>query len=81
MSAYHLSEIQRGILGDITKISEEYLELMDAHTQQNRVLEICELCDLIGAIEAYAESFNLSLDDLVKMKESTKRAFEEGTRK
>lgn len=81
MSAYHVREIPKGILGKITKIQEEYLELMDAYEQQNRVLEICEMCDLIGAIEAYARSFNLTLDDLISMKESNRRAFQDGTRR
>ena len=80
MSAYHLKTIQKGTLGEISKIQEEYLELMDAYSQNNKVLEICELCDLIGAIEAYAQSYNLTLSDLNKMKEANKRAFQDGTR-
>jgi hypothetical protein len=39
------------------------------------------LCDLIGAIEAYAEKFNLTIEDLIKMKNLTKSAFVEGKRK
>ena len=77
---YHLSKIPKGKLGEFSKIQEEYLELYDAYMQENKILELCELCDLVGAIEAYAKSFNLGLDDIIKMKEANKKAFEDGTR-
>ena len=80
MSAYHLTEIPKGVLGEVSKIEEEFLELKDACSQNNKVLEICELCDLVGAIESYAQKYNLTLTDLVKMKEANKRAFQDGTR-
>ena len=64
------------------KIQEEIQELEDAASQNAKVLIICELCDLIGAIEAYAgKQFNLTLDDLIKMKDMTKESFLEGKRK
>lgn len=79
---YHKFNIQKGVLGEYSKITEEIQELEDAKLQDANVLVICELCDLIGAIEAYAEKqFNLSLDDLIKMKEMTKQSFQEGKRK
>lgn len=77
---YHLTKIPKGTLGEYSKVQEEFLELTDAHNQDNKVLEICELCDLVGAIEAYAGKFNLSLNDIIKMKDANKRAFEDGTR-
>ena len=80
MSAYHLTTIPKGVLGEVSKIEEEFLELKDAYGQNNKVLEICELCDLVGAIEAYAQKYNLTLNDLIKMKEANKRAFQDGTR-
>jgi hypothetical protein len=78
---YHLKEIPKGKLGEISKIKEEFEELVDANEQKNSILEICELADLLGAIEAYAKKWNLSLGDLNKMKESNRKAFEDGTRK
>jgi hypothetical protein len=42
---------------------------------------LVELSDLIGAIESFSEKNNISLDDLIKMKNATKRAFSDGTRK
>jgi len=79
---YHKVKIEKGKFGEFSKIVEEYLELEDAVSQEAKVLIICELCDLIGAIEAYVnEAYNLSLNDLVKMKNLTKEAFKEGKRK
>ena len=77
---YHRIQIPKGTLGEFSKISEEYLELFDAVEQDNKILEICEMCDLVGAIEAYANKFNLTLDDIIKMKDANKCAFEDGTR-
>jgi len=77
---YHLKQIEKGNLGEISKIREEFEELMDANEQKNPVLEICELCDLLGAIEAYAKKWNLTLRDLNNMKEATIKAFKDGTR-
>ncbi len=78
---YHRKKIEKGKLGDISKIKEEFEELMDAHNQKIEILEICELSDLIGAIEAYVKKWNLTMGDLVDMKEATKRAFKDGSRK
>lgn len=77
---YHKNKIDKGVLGEFSKIKEEFQELEDAFEQENKVLQICELCDLIGAIEFYAKSFNLTLEDLIKMKESNKNAFLDGSR-
>jgi len=78
---YHKTKIKKGKLGEFSKIEEEFLELKDANEQGNPVLEVCELCDLLGAIELYASKWNLSIDDLTKMKDATKEAFESGSRK
>jgi phosphoribosyl-ATP pyrophosphohydrolase len=79
---YHINKIDKGVLGKFSKIREEVQELFDAEEQRNRVLVLCELADLIGAIEAFAvEEHNITLDELIEMKEMTKSAFEEGKRK
>jgi phosphoribosyl-ATP pyrophosphohydrolase len=77
---YHSKQIAKGTLGRVSKITEEHEELLDAHAQGNRVLEICELADLVGAIEAYVSTYNLTIIDLVSMAHATKRAFEAGER-
>lgn len=79
--AYHTKKIKKGIFGEFSKIEEEFEELKDANAQSNKILEICELCDLIGAIEEYIKINNLTIDDLVKMKELTRHSFIDGSRK
>jgi hypothetical protein len=45
-------------------------------------MELIELSDLIGAVELYLKKYHegTTLDDLIKMKDVTKRAFENGRR-
>jgi phosphoribosyl-ATP pyrophosphohydrolase len=78
---YHTRHIERGEYGEFSKIKEEMEELLDAHEQENRVLEIVEFTDLLGAIEAYVAKNNLTLKDLIAMMELTKKAFKDGDRK
>ncbi len=79
---YHKKDIKRGIIGEFSKIKEEFDELEDAFEQDDKILQICELTDLIGAIELYVESkFNLTLQDLKTFSDKTKSAFIEKRRK
>jgi len=79
---YHLREIQtRGTFGEPSKIREELEELEEALEQQNPILALCELSDLYGALEGVARKLGTSMDDVRKMAEATKRAFEDGTRR
>jgi hypothetical protein len=77
---YHSRVIKRGVFGEFSKIVEEFEEAEDAFHQKNNVMTLLELSDLIGAIEEYVKKFNMSLEDLIKMKETTHRAFENGKR-
>lgn len=78
---YHTVRIEKGVLGEISKIREELEELEDAARQGVKVLQICELCDLVGAIRAYSlAKFNLKLGDLHAMAKLTRGAFEQGYR-
>lgn len=78
---YHLTAIERGTFGESSKINEEFYEFLDAKAQGSKVMELVELSDLIGAIEGYVNNkYNLSLDDLIKMKDITTRAFTTGHR-
>lgn len=78
--SYHNRVIERGEFGEFSKIREEMEELLDAHEQNNRMLELCEMADLLGAIEGYVKKNNLTLSDLVSMMELTKRSFIDGSR-
>lgn len=77
---YHKRQIPKGEVGEFSKIEEEYWELKDAVEQENKVLQICELTDLIGAIEEYADRHNFTLQDLKDFSDLTKQAFKEGIR-
>ena len=78
---YHKNKIKKGKIGEFSKIKEEFEELTDAVGQQNKVLIICELTDLIGAVEEYIKQYNLTIQDLKDFSDLTKSAFKEGKRK
>lgn len=79
---YHLAEIAKGELGELSKIYEEVAELKDAEEQKASVMILVELSDIIGAIESFLQKHHseMSLDDLIKMSNITKRAFQNGRR-
>lgn len=78
---YHKRVIDKGVFGEPSKISEEFFEFADALEQNNVLMALQELSDMLGAIEAYVNKYNMSLNDLIKMKDATRRAFESGHRK
>lgn len=80
MAGYHKNEITKGILGYPSKIQEELEELKDAVLQEDKILTICEMSDLYGALEAMALNYGLTIDDLKKFSDKTKLAFKEGKR-
>ena len=79
---YHIDEIPRGTFGESSKILEEVLELIDAEKQGIRVMQLCELSDILGAIEGFlrAKFPGMSIEDLLAMENVTRRAFENGHR-
>jgi NTP pyrophosphatase (non-canonical NTP hydrolase) len=78
---YHLVEIKKGKLGEISKIQEEVDELVDAENQNSKIMIGVELSDLYGAIQAYASKHGYTMDDLKNMSEITQRVFVNGRRK
>ena len=80
---YHVATIQKGVLGESSKLQEEIDELKDAEAQGARLMALCELADLVGAIGAYLEHNypGWSMEDLQKMATATTSAFKEGTRR
>jgi hypothetical protein len=78
---YHKYKINKGTLGLPSKIREEYEEFVDAVQQENHIMAIIELSDMLGAMEAYIKRYKMNLDDLIIMKNATKSAFEDGSRK
>lgn len=78
---YHTRKIARGVYKEFSKVEEEWAELLDAREQGARILEICELADLYGAIKGYVEArFGLTMDDVATMSRMTSEAFVEGSR-
>lgn len=79
---YHVRKIDRGTVGQLSKIREELEEAEDAESQGNRVMLLLELSDIIGAIDCYLgkQFADFSLEDLVCMARATKRSFESGER-
>tara|TARA_B100000745_G_scaffold192726_1_gene126766 strand:+ start:31659 stop:31901 length:243 start_codon:yes stop_codon:yes gene_type:complete len=77
---YHIRPIQKGVLGTPSKIQEELDELKDAIEQDVKILAIVELSDIYGALEAVADSYGMTMQDLAKMHQCTKRAFLSGDR-
>ena len=79
---YHKKHIPKGILGEFSKIKEEFLELEDAHDQEAALLILCELSDLVGAIRCYlAKNFErITFEDICKMADLTESAFKDGER-
>lgn len=73
--------IEKGTLGEYSKIQEELDELIDAEEQGVKILVSCELADLYGALKAYAEKRGITMSDLAKMSALTESAFKEGSRK
>lgn len=80
---YHVTDIKRGSFGEVSKIEEEFQEFMDATKQGVTVMQLVELSDMLGAIEGWLERYhpNVTLNQLCKMKDVTKRAFKNGHRK
>ena len=82
MVGYHTKQITSGVYGEISKIEEELEELKDAASQSNKIMELVEISDLYGAIEAYVKNkFAMDMNDIKVMSDATKRAFESGQRK
>ena len=83
MSGYHTREIRKGYLGESSKIQEELDELMDAEDQQNKILMLCELSDIYGAMDMYLHKYfeGLTMYDVALMAKATKQAFESGERR
>lgn len=59
MSGYHIRKINKGVLGEISKIQEEYEEVLDSIEQSSIIMELVELSDLYGAFEAYLEKYGM----------------------
>lgn len=79
---YHKRAIViQGTYGEVSKIEEELDELKESLEQDNKILALCELSDLYGAMEAVAEKLGVNMEDIKKMSAATKRSFQSGERR
>lgn len=82
MSGYHKNIIKKGKIGELSKVFEEVEEVKDSQEQGVNLMVLVELSDVIGAIEMYLEKHHksITIEDLIKMKNRTRNAFQEGSR-
>ena len=75
---YHTIFIEKGEYGKFSKVKEEFDELKDAfENRESNVLTICELSDLYGAMEAFAEqTLHIPMSEVVKFAELTKEVYQ-----
>lgn len=80
---YSVRDIPKGELGEFSKIYEELQELKDAIDQGAGVMGLVELSDMYGAMESYLERHfpGFTMEDVKRMSNITKRAFQSGRRK
>lgn len=79
---YHLRQISRGEVGELSKVLEEAFEALEAESQNASVMVLVELSDLIGAVKAYLAKHHPSIDleELENFASITARAFSSGRR-
>lgn len=79
---WHLRRIDKGILGNASKILEECEEFLDAEDQKLPILVLWELSDVIGAIEAYLKKFHpsIKIEDLIAHAKKNSEMFRTGVR-
>lgn len=53
MAGYHLTKIEKGTLGDFSKVIEEFMEFEDACAQDCHIMALVELSDLVGSLKHY----------------------------
>lgn len=82
MAGYHINKIEKGTIGELSKIYEEVEEIKDAEQQGITIMLLVELSDMLGATQLYLEKHHptISIEDLLKMSDVTQRAFKSGGR-
>lgn len=71
--SYHLVKIEKGVLGEFSKIKEEFEEYSDAMIQKDPILSLCELSDIVGATDYFLKTkFDLNFDHILYVVEESK---------
>lgn len=75
---FHKVKIKKGKYGELSKIREELDEAYDAEEQGQDLMLLIELSDMLGAIDAVARKYGMTLNQLMKFAElRSKVAIEE----
>lgn len=75
---FHKVKIKKGKYGELSKIREELDEAFDAEEQGQDLMLLIELSDMLGAIDAVARKYGMTLNQLIKFAElRSKVAIEE----
>ncbi len=82
LPGYHLTQIERGEFGELSKVREEIEEAIDAEEQGAQVMVLQELSDVLLAIKGYLDRYHPTIGvlDLWCMARITERAFASGHR-
>jgi hypothetical protein len=83
LPGYHVAVIEKGVIGELSKVQEELDELKDAEAQGVKVMQLVEASDLLGALIRWLEAKHpgTKFEDLMEMHRVTRRAFENGRRR
>jgi phosphoribosyl-ATP pyrophosphohydrolase len=82
MPGYHITKIEKGEVGEVSKILEEVQELMDAERQGNRIMALVEASDIYLALMRWLHKHHsgISMEDVKRMALTTKKVFDTGGR-
>lgn len=80
--SYHLVPIPKSEPKTPEKILEEAREYIDAYSQNNKLLELCELADILLVVRQLLSTrySGINIDELIAMGDATERAFLSGKR-
>jgi phosphoribosyl-ATP pyrophosphohydrolase len=79
MSKWHISKIEKGTLGQLSKVREELEEAIDAEKQGQTLMLLFELSDIIGACGLVANQHGMTLDHLVTFSKLRSKVAKEET--
>lgn len=79
---YHLRHIEKGIVGEGSKIVEEIHEFEEAIEQGSQIMALIELADSVGAMKEFLAKHHPSIpfEQLEHFADITRRAFQNGRR-
>jgi hypothetical protein len=74
---YHITKINKGVLGEWSKIKEEWEEFEDAKAQGSKIMMMVELSDVYGAVQAFYEKYHINGDATIASGQELEKVNEE----